>query len=100
MEITLGQTEYVQRFRAIVHSQLRSGGLEDLCCPELHELYRSLLGAIAYLSHTRVDIVVFICALQRYSHQPQVQHARKLNKLLSWLPVSYTHLTLPTILRV
>ena len=44
----------------------------------------SLLGAIAYLAHTRLDIVVFVCALQRFAHAPKVEHARKLNKLVSW----------------
>ena len=85
MEITLDQADYVTRLRPMVHSQLRSGQPEDLCCPELQALYMSLLGAIAYLSHTRIDIVVFICAFQRHTHKPQVQHARKLNRLLNWI---------------
>ena len=45
----------------------------------------SLLGAVAYLAHTRIDVVVFICALQRHTSKPQVQHVKKLNKLLSWV---------------
>ena len=44
----------------------------------------SLLGAVAYLAHTRLDVVVFICALQRHTSKPQVLHVRKLNKLLTW----------------
>ena len=69
----------------MAHIQLRSGKPEDMCCPELQALYMSLLGAIAYLTHTRIDIVVFICAFQRWTHKPSVQHARKLNKLLTWI---------------
>jgi hypothetical protein len=45
----------------------------------------SLLGAVAYLAHTRADVVVFISALQRHTAKPQIQHIRKLNKLLSWV---------------
>eukprot|EP00974_Lingulodinium_polyedra_P044928 4309919-Lingulodinium_polyedra.AAC.1 len=41
-----------------------------------------LLGAVAYLAHARPGIVVCICALQRYTHKPQIQHVRKLNQLL------------------
>ena len=57
---------------------------EDKCVEELHRLFISLLGAIAYASHTRVDCVVFIVALQRQGHCPLVQHVRRLNKLLRW----------------
>ena len=45
----------------------------------------SLLGAVAYLSHTRVDVAVFICALQRHTHKPLNMHARRLNQLLTWI---------------
>ena len=79
----MDQIDYAGNLRRIVHPQLISAKLEDLCCPELHQLYMSLLGAVAYPSHTRIDIVVFICAGQRYSSKPQVQHVRRLNKLLT-----------------
>ena len=45
----------------------------------------SLLGAVAYLSHTRLDAAVFICALQRHAAKPQIEHVRKLSKLLTWV---------------
>ena len=53
--------------------------------PALHQLFISLLGAIAYATHTRVDVMVFIVALQRQNHNPEVQHVRRLNKLLRWV---------------
>ena len=61
-EITLDQIAYVGNLRTISHPQLTDGKQEDLCTPDLHQLYMSLLGAVAYLSHTRMDVVVFICA--------------------------------------
>ena len=84
-EITLDQNHYVSTLRSISHPQLTRAKMEDFAEPEVHELYRSLLGAVAYLSHTRLDVNVFICALQRHGHKPQIQHVKKLNKLLSWL---------------
>ena len=85
MEISLDQIVFVGNLRPIVHAQLQHAKADDLCCPELHKLYMSLLGAVAYLAHTRLDVVVFICALQRHTSKPQIQHVRKLNKLLNWV---------------
>ena len=84
-EITLDQVAYASNLRCIAHPQLTGSKHEDLCCPALHQLYMSLLGAVAYLSHTRVDVVVFICAGQRFAQKPQIQHVRRLNKLLLWI---------------
>ncbi len=78
-EITLDQTAYAINLRSIAHPQLHGARPEDECCPALHQLYMSLLGAVAYLSHTRLDVAVFLCAIQRYGHKPQTQHVKKLN---------------------
>ena len=45
----------------------------------------SLLGAVAYLSLTRMDIVVFVSALQRHMAKSLLDHVRKLNKLTRWV---------------
>ena len=66
-EITLDQIQYAGNLRTIVHPQLSGSRPEIFCVLELHQLYMSLLGAVAYLAHTRVDIVVFFCALQRHA---------------------------------
>ncbi|MCP3885256.1 MAG: hypothetical protein GY700_07245, partial [Propionibacteriaceae bacterium] len=84
MQITLDQTEYTANLRIIVHAELRGAKPEDLCGDELHQLYQSLLGAVAYLTHTRVDIMVFIVALQRVAAKPCIMHVKRLNKLLTW----------------
>ena len=82
-EITLDQIQFANNLRVIAHSQISGSKPDDLCCPELHQLYQSLLGAVAYLAQTRVDIVVFICALQRVTHKPTILHVRRLNRLLT-----------------
>ena len=46
----------------ISHPQMSTGKLEDKAAPGLHQLFMSLLGAVADLSHTRVDILVFVSA--------------------------------------
>ena len=100
MEISLDQIEYAGALRTIEHPQMKTGRNEESCTPELHQLYMSLLGAVAYLSHTRVDLTVFIVALQRRNHNPEVQHVRKLNKLLRWLqrrPKKLTYKRMPNV---
>ena len=84
-EITLDQVDFLSKLHAIEHPQLSTGVNEEQCVEGLHSLFISLLGAIAYATHTRVDVMVFIVALQRTNHNPEVQHVRKLNKLLRWV---------------
>ena len=64
--VTLDQIHYANTLRTIVHPQVREGQPEDTADASLHKLYMSLLGAVAYLSHTRLDVSVFVCALQRH----------------------------------
>ena len=83
--IALDQIKYLEGLKPIAHAQVSTGRDTDECTPELHSLFRSLLGAIAYANHTRLDCSVFICALQRHSAKSQVQRIRKANKLLRWM---------------
>jgi len=84
-EITLDQIHYAKTLKSIAHPQLQAGKPEDLAVQELVELFMSLLGAVAYLAHTRIDTVVFVSALQRHTSKPQVIHIKRLNKLLAWI---------------
>jgi hypothetical protein len=43
-----------------------------------------VLGAIAYAVLTRVDIAVFVSALQRWSHAPCIIHVKRLNAVVRW----------------
>ncbi len=45
----------------------------------------SLLGAVAFVVLTRMDVAVFISALQRVAHSPTVLHLKRLNALVRWL---------------
>merc|ERR1712051_304790 len=84
-EVTLDQIQFASSLHAIAHPQLTGGKAEDESGPELHQLFMSLLGAVAYLSLTRVDILVFISALQRHMAKSKLEHVWKLNKLLRWV---------------
>ena len=96
MSVALDQIHFASTLKAIAHPQVSSGKDSDDADSDLRALYRSLLGAVAYLAHTRVDILVFICALQRHVASPKVEHARKLNRVLRWVQnnpkkLVYTH---------
>ena len=52
----------------------------------------SLLGSVAYTSHTRPDVSTFITALQRKCKKPQIIHCKRLNALVKWLQTNPTAL--------
>ena len=84
-EITLDQTEYIAALKPIEHVDLVKASSEALATDTVQELYRSLLGAVAFCSLTRVDAAVFIVALQRQSGKATNLHVRRLNVLTRWL---------------
>ena len=51
-EITMDQNQFVSALQTIEHPPLSTGVAEEKGVPEFHELYRSLLGALAYAPHT------------------------------------------------
>ena len=46
--------------------------------------FLSLLGAVSWLTQTRLDVAVYVCALQRAAKKPCVEHALRLNKVVKW----------------
>ena len=77
----MDEIEYASSLRIIAHSGLVSKKSEDAVSAVLHSLYRSLLGAVAFLLLTRADVAVYASALQRLGHAPKVIHAKRLNVL-------------------
>ena len=84
-EITLDQEEYIKNLRPIIHSDLKGKSKDTECSLELTQLFMSLLGAVAYALMTRIDIAVFVCALQRVTHKPHIIHVKRLNAVLRWM---------------
>ena len=95
--IELNQQEYAMQLKPIVSPELLSGfpdrglgdrGREGLpsrpASEQLIAQFISLLGAVAYLLLTRVDIAVYVAALQRVSKAPTVLHVKRLNAVVRW----------------
>ena len=83
-EITLDQDEYIKGSRTIAHPDLTGKPTDSLCVPDLHMLFWSVLGAINFAILTRMDIAVFVGALQRVSHKPTILHCKRLNAVVRW----------------
>jgi len=65
----------------------------------------SLLGAVAYLYLTRLDVLVFISACQRHAHKPSLIHVKRLNVIVRWIQrnpkkIAYVTMSGPAHLRV
>ena len=56
-------------------------------------MYMSLLGAVAYLYLTRMDLLVFVAACQRHAHKPQIIHVKRLNVIIRWVQRNPKRLT-------
>ena len=91
--ITLDQEMYVQNIKPIIHDDLKGKSSDKDCSPELAQLFMSLLGAVAYALMTRVDVAVFVCALQRVTHKPKIIHIKRLNAVLRWMQANPKRLT-------
>jgi hypothetical protein len=79
---TLDQTEYLNALKPLIipnASQLTS----DLPAPpELAASFLSLLMALAYTLLTRIDLSVYVIALQRVAQAPTMIHLRRLNAIV------------------
>eukprot|EP00959_Pyramimonas_sp_CCMP1952_P375475 7864221-Pyramimonas_sp.AAC.1 len=71
MNIEVDQTEYIKNLNCIDEKELQGRG-DDEDPPEKHaKLYPSLLGAIAWCIMTRIDICIYVAALQRHGKAPK-----------------------------
>ena len=57
---------------------------EDACSDALKALFCSLVGALAWLTQTRIDIAAYVTALQRWGQAPRVEHAKRANRVLAY----------------
>ena len=63
---------------------------EKLCLEDGTEFadpsyYRSLIGGLNYLTHTRPDIMYAVSVLSRYMHCPSVQHLGAAKRVLRYI---------------
>ena len=91
--ITLDQEEYIKNMKPIIHPDLKGLPSDTECSAEIIQLFMSLLGAVAYALMTRIDVAVFICAMQRVTHKPKIIHVKRLNAVLRWMQANPKRLT-------
>ena len=86
--VTMHQNHYAAQLRPIDESLLGSHKDEEEVndfSSELGTLFMSLLGGLAWLVLTRLDICVYVQCMQRHAQSPRVEDVRKLNRLLIWV---------------
>ena len=85
--------QYVQALRPIVHKDLVGKKAEEPVNEQVAKLFLSLLMALAYALMTRVDLCVYVIALQRRTQSPSVGEVRRLNAIVRWAQKHPLHLT-------
>ena len=79
-EIRVSQDHYVKELKSVpVPTEKKD---EELCTETEQSAYQSLLGGIGWLVNTRMDVAVYIAALQRATKSPTIGHLKKLNQVL------------------
>ena len=58
---------------------------DELLDETLRACYLTLLGAAAWMLLTRMDMGIYISALQRVSHKPAAIHLRRLNRVIRYM---------------
>ena len=80
----MDQTEYLKAIKPIENHMVTGSKSEDQLPEPLQKKFLSLLMALAYALQTRIDLGVYVVALQRVAHEPTYAHFRKLNALVRW----------------
>ena len=83
--ISLHQEAYVKQLKLMDHVQLAALATTALLDFLLLAQFQSLLGALSWLTQTRMDVCIYVCALQRAAKQARVEHALRLNKVAKWV---------------
>ena len=59
--------------------------VEALVDGPCHDACRSVLGAVAWIVLTRVELAVYVQALQRRAHAPRVTDCKRLNRVIRYM---------------
>ena len=99
----LDQHEYASALRPVPESSFRNIRDDEDLPPLLVAAYLCLLGGAAWILLTRLDIAVYVSALQRASKNPRGIHLRRLNRVIRFarkarIPLVYLPLALPVVL--
>ena len=99
--LVLHQHEYAKQLILMDALPLAAAKTDAFLTELQHAQYLSLLGGVSWLVQTRLDIPVYVCALQRAATKPRVEHAVRLNRVVKWCKrkkaqLTYRKLSTPT----
>ena len=80
----MDQSLYLTVLMPIANSPVTGSKSEEQLPEALQKQFLSLLMALSYALQTRVDLGVYVVALQRIAHEPTFMHLRRLNALVRW----------------
>ena len=80
----MDQNQYLMALKPVSNHLLTGSKAEDALPEPLQKQFLSLLMALAFALQTRLDLGVYVVALQRIAHEPTYAHLRKLNALVRW----------------
>jgi hypothetical protein len=83
--IEISQAHYISELKPIPTDTLKVMPKDEPVNEEFQHLFRSLLGGIAWVTQTRLDIAVYVGALQRKLQCPCVQDVLNANRVLQYL---------------
>ena len=83
--VKLDQIEYIDALKPIDPVVFRGKSPETPLDAGAETLFRSLLGAVAFACLTRVDIAVFVVALQRMASKATILHIKRLNVVVRYM---------------
>ena len=93
------QNTYVSQLQQIDIADIKGEDDETTVSDRFHSQYMSLLGGIAWMVLTRVDLAVFVQALQRRAHAPRVCDLKRLNTVVRYAkrrPLSIFYAKMPS----
>lgn len=76
---------YINSITPIDSSVLTGKDEEVNCCTVLHEVYRSVLGVVAWTVLTRAELAAYVQAFQRRAHAPRVLDCERLNVVIRYM---------------
>lgn len=91
--ITMDQNHYAQLLIPMDSVKLANMAPSDLLDEFGKGQFMSLLGGCSWMTQTRLDVAVYIAALQRAAKAPRQEHAVRLNKVVKWMKRKKAQLT-------
>ena len=95
----LHQNHYAQRMQLVDMTSVQTHLPKSLVSPTLVAAYMSALGSVAWLIQTRMDIAIYVQALQRAAKAPTVAHMCRLSCVIKWAkrkPIHMCYARIPT----